>query len=640
LKVMYMARAIESRSRTSRLQEPRILILAGVLLVAALTLVFLPPRTAQIGSVHRLHLVSPYRNTRPGVKYVGDAACIRCHAEIAGSYRQHPMGRSLAPIAKDQVTVEVAGDGRPLFESHGLQYSIEKRNGRVFHQETGRDASGRIVTRNEVEVQFVLGSASHGTSYLIERDGYLFESPITWYSQKRRWDISPGFETANYHFDRPIRPGCLYCHANLYQAVPASINHYYKPIFEGFAIGCERCHGPGELHATRPEVTAGLDVTIVNPANLEPSLRDAVCKQCHLMGDHRVVRAGRREEDYRPGLPFQQFWTVLVQPADQADTRFVGQFEQMHESKCFIASQGRLGCISCHDPHKQPAPDERSAYYRSRCIECHGDRGCSLPTNVRLAQSRDDDCTKCHMPPNSTSDIAHAATAEHRILRRQKGNDPPGSRRGDPHRPWRRPVPFDRALTDAGDEAELRRDLGVAMCRDGEIGAGFALPLLEAAVTVHPDDLTAWEAKAFALDRLGRDDESMAAFVVALANEPTRESALIGAAYLSVKMGRRADAADLWRRAIAVNPWRSDYHAELALVYFYMGNWRAAADACREALRLNPSWVKVRKWLARCYHQLGDAEAASKEEAAILDLEMNYSNPAHLPDPHSGRPQP
>ena len=34
----------------------------------------------------------------PGSRYVGDAACVRCHREIAEAYRSHPMGRSLAPI--------------------------------------------------------------------------------------------------------------------------------------------------------------------------------------------------------------------------------------------------------------------------------------------------------------------------------------------------------------------------------------------------------------------------------------------------------------------------------------------------------------------------------------------------------------
>src|SRR4051812_32759546 len=37
----------------------------------------------------RPELVTLYRNARPGVRYVGDAACTRCHSEIAATYRQH-----------------------------------------------------------------------------------------------------------------------------------------------------------------------------------------------------------------------------------------------------------------------------------------------------------------------------------------------------------------------------------------------------------------------------------------------------------------------------------------------------------------------------------------------------------------------
>ena len=151
-----------------------------------------------------------------------------------------------------------------------------------------------------------------------------------------------------------------------------------------------------------PAKGAGTSPAIVNPANLEPSLRDSVCEQCHLIGDHRVLRAGRSEEDYRPGLPFDRFWTVFVQPSSQDESRFVGQVEQMHKSQCYIASQGRLGCISCHDPHKLPAPEQKSAYYRSRCLECHAEHGCSLPAPARLARSRDDDCTACHMAARRT----------------------------------------------------------------------------------------------------------------------------------------------------------------------------------------------------------------------------------------------
>ena len=57
------------------------------------------------------------------------------------------------------------------------------------------------------------------------------------------------------------------------------------------------------------------------------------------------------------------------------------------------------------------------SYYRQRCLECHADRGCSLPTAVRLERSRNDDCAGCHMPRSNHTDIRHAATTDHRILR-------------------------------------------------------------------------------------------------------------------------------------------------------------------------------------------------------------------------------
>src|SRR4051794_11001389 len=143
--------------------------------------------------------LSAYLNTRPGVKYLGDSSCIRCHAEISESYQRHPMGRSLAPIEKAPPTPDDTNKGGPLFEAQGFQYWLEHRDGRVIHKETRSDARGRIIAQNEAEVRFVIGSGSQGLASLIERDGFIFESPITWYPREKRWDLSPGYESNNSH---------------------------------------------------------------------------------------------------------------------------------------------------------------------------------------------------------------------------------------------------------------------------------------------------------------------------------------------------------------------------------------------------------------------------------------------------------
>ena len=148
----------------------------------------------QVPPLRDVYADSPYRNARPGVGYVGDAVCVRCHREIAKAYRSHPMGRSLAPIggSKDGPPTGTA-TGLPL-EAQGLRYTIERRDGRVFHKATRRDAAGDVLSEIEAEVQYALGSGRRGINFLIERDGFVFLSPIAWFAQQGRWDVSPGFE--------------------------------------------------------------------------------------------------------------------------------------------------------------------------------------------------------------------------------------------------------------------------------------------------------------------------------------------------------------------------------------------------------------------------------------------------------------
>ncbi len=308
---------------------------------------------------------------------------------------------------------------RPLAQT----FRIERRDGKIFHEEIHRDGAGRVVAEVEAEVQYVLGSGRQGRSYLIHRgDGFLFQSPISWYSRdKGLWDLSPGYEPLFRGFRRAVNTDCLFCHSNRVEPVEHTLAHYREPIFHGHAIGCQRCHGPGELHVEgqqRGDIHESPDPTIVNPGRLEPALREAVCQQCHLLGEARIVRRGRALFDYRPGLPLELFLSIFVRPPEKRiGEKSVGHVEQMYASGCFRGSGGKLGCISCHDPHEAPSPAERVAFYRDRCLRCHGESACSLPVDTRRQKIAGDSCINCHMPRGDSANISHAAVTDHRIPR-------------------------------------------------------------------------------------------------------------------------------------------------------------------------------------------------------------------------------
>jgi Tfp pilus assembly protein PilF len=567
---------------------------------------------------------SPYRNTRPGVSYVGDATCSRCHAEIARAYRRHPMGRSLdhANLAT------IPGADSPSFTAQGLEYSVERRGDRIFHKETKRDAGGRVVSQVEAEARYVIGSGEQAMAFLLERgDGYLFESPITWYSSKRRWDLSPGYQKDNIHFERFIKPTCLFCHSNRFTHVAGTENRYKPPIFQGHAIGCERCHGPGELHVKEPEPVGDGLPNIVNPARLQPALREAVCQQCHLQGDIRVVRAGRSLTDFRPGLPLSSIESVFVKAENIHSSRFFGQVEQMHESRCFRESSGKMGCISCHDPHELPDPREKATYYRDRCLSCHVERGCKLPKPERLSQGRDDRCIDCHMPRSQNEQVPHTATTLHLIPRfKDRSPSVPDLRRHS-NGPGVPLIHFHRDQLDPGERSDVARDLGIALATNSRAIPGMtagavnrlALPLLEASLKSNPADVPAWEAEGAALWQLGRREESLTAFRTALAKSATNEGTLVAAGTRAAQLKKREEALGDFERAVAINPWRSDYHQVLALLHSERHEWSAAIEAARTSLRLNPSNHEARMLLIQCLLEDRRRAEARSEFQTLLD---------------------
>ncbi|MCS6976638.1 MAG: tetratricopeptide repeat protein [Gemmatales bacterium] len=580
----------------------------------------------------RLTSDSPFLNIKPDVAYVGDEVCSSCHQEICESYSRHSMGRSIEPISVDFGEVFTAEAKNP-FQAGPLRYLVEKRDGEMIHSEA-HVREGRVAGEKRQPVHYAIGGGGRTRSFLFVMDGgYVFQSPITWYPQKGRWDLSPGYENNNPHFDRPAVGMCLFCHSNRVEPIPGTLNRYEMPLFRGMAIGCERCHGPGGLHIEKQIRKDGIDLTIVNPKHLSPVLRDAVCEQCHLEGEQRIVRRGRNLFDFRPGLPLHDFLSIFVHHDEEQNLRFVGHVEQFHASRCYQASSGEMSCTTCHDPHQLLPVEKRAAFYRQRCLDCHADKPCALPEPQRRRQQADDSCVACHMPP-AKSEIQHVPVTDHRIMRRPVAGEhkPPAE-----HERGRiKPLVHFHAKHMAKNDPGIIRDHAIAVAEMIDHENTLALPPSAAArreaaelllrlvgptVRRDPTDWDLRDAEAIAYWAADRLSEAQSVYAAILEAQPKREVTLLRAARLAFQRGEYPEAIRLWRRATAVNPHRWGVHHSLAVAFSELDDPYAALEAGEAALRLYPLSTATRRIMVSSALKIGDVRRAQAEFDRLIALD-------------------
>lgn len=355
---------------------------------------------------------SPYLNTTRRATFTGNQACVTCHQEQSESY--HQTGHSQA-LSKTR-TADEPPDAEFYHVASGRWYKIYREGEQLHHREYIADDQDRELVLNDYAVDWTIGSGRFSKSYLAEVNGFLVESPITWYAMDQRWGMSPGYDRASHAgFQRVADLGCIVCHAG---EVKASKGNAFQPDIVQPTIGCENCHGPGSLHVAyheRANESAGQDLTIVNPARLERSHSESICANCHLRGEATVYRRGLELTDFRPGLPLADVRIDYGTKTPSGEMEVVGHMEQMWLSRCYTESE-TLTCITCHDPHDQREPAAKVAAYRQVCLDCHQEESCGLPKAERLEKTAGDDCVTCHMPKTDT-DIPHFAFTHHRISR-------------------------------------------------------------------------------------------------------------------------------------------------------------------------------------------------------------------------------
>ncbi|MGB8538179.1 MAG: multiheme c-type cytochrome [Acidobacteriaceae bacterium] len=260
----------------------------------------------------------------------------------------------------------------------------------------GRDAS---IASERMDI--VVGSGVRGQSYLYWHGDLLYELPVSYWSDSRRWINSPGYGNGTMDFSRPIYPRCLECHASYIEPrLPGPLtNRYYKESLVT-GISCESCHGPGAEHvALQQENSPDADLTgraILNPAKFSRDRQVDLCALCHSGTHYEEIRPAF---SFLPGKQLDDYLRSDNRDVDEHPNLHANQVGLLEKSRCYLSSK-EMSCSTCHNTH---APEQSTASYSARCLSCHKVRECGMSSTVgpKIAE----DCIDCHMPVEPTSAI-------------------------------------------------------------------------------------------------------------------------------------------------------------------------------------------------------------------------------------------
>lgn len=477
--------------------------------------------------------------------------CLPCHTKEVEGFAKTPMAHS----------IELAGpqpEGAFEHTFSGTHFTI-RNDASGVRQSLDRRGESEAVT-----VQYAIGSGSHAFGYLAQIGNHLFQSPVSYYTKRKIWDVAPGYEnTPEPDFSRPVTVECLLCHSDKPRPVPDTLNSYRTPPFAQLGIQCDRCHGPYEAHLKNP-----VPGTIINPAKLPVAARDSICEQCHLSGEVRIPNPGKNIADFRPGERMEDVYTVYVVPygpeqASKAKSiKVISQAEQLAMSACARNSGGKLWCGTCHNPHETPA--QPAAYFRERCLSCHA----TTLSASHAAPGRD--CIGCHMPSRSAKDGGHTAFTDHRITRRPEEESTAPV--GDDLVAWREP-----------DPSVQQRNLALALVTAGmenrkpnQVIRGYKM-----------------------LNRLGPGINGDAAALTVLGN-----------VLLTGK--QPAEAEREFEKALALRPNFAPYEVNLAGAMLAAGDSAGAMPHLERAVKLDPLLLQAVQLLGQDYRTQGQSAKAEE----------------------------
>ncbi|MBK7931741.1 MAG: tetratricopeptide repeat protein [Bryobacterales bacterium] len=599
--------------------------------------------------------------------YAPANSCAACHRAIWDTYRQTGMGRAFSLPSAQTVTI-----GTYYHEPSQSHFTILDRGGRYYQRRHQINAAGSETNLLEKSIDYVMGSGNHARTFLHRTPrGTLVELPLGWYAEDGgTLAMNPGYDAPDHEdFRRSISYECMFCH-NGYPRIPSGHDQpfaepvYLDPLPQG--IDCQRCHGPGSRHVavagTAGAERGAIRAAIVNPARLPRERRDEVCMQCHLETTsfplpNSILRYDRGPFSYKPGEPLSASWLFFdhAPGAGRGDKfEIVNAVYRMRKSRCYVESQGRLECRSCHDPHAVPRGEQARRHYDAACRQCHAAANTRHPAQLRA----DGDCASCHMPKRRTEDVVHSLATDHLIQRRPPGNAtaPRAERHERGETAYRgEVVPYETGKPEPASERELYTALAQVIERSNLTGG---IPRLRAALARSPNARAEFHlGLAEALNAAGRLAEAMPSYREAAKRSP-RSAFVVRKLGVALRQSGRLDEAlpvleaasglatsdpvgwhelgllhrargDLTRaraafeKAIALDAERPEPYGNLGALLLAGGDPERAGTALREAIRLQPDYADAHDNLANLLAAAGDFPQARTHFEIALRLRPN-----------------
>jgi tetratricopeptide (TPR) repeat protein len=296
-----------------------------------------------------------------------------------------------------------------------------------------------------------------------------------------------------------------------------------------------------------------------------------------------VQQPDKHVYQFQPGEKLSDYiHYFLLSSNDPQKPEGLNQFEALSLSECKRKSGDKMWCGSCHDPHAEPEDGKKAAYYRGKCLACHGEEFAAKH------HADKPNCTQCHMPALPSKEVAHTQGTDHRI--RRYPNAPALPRlevRGTPGAPL---VSFPA------------REAGLATMRD------FAL---------------AWESLAQRnVEGAPRRAEEYLGKAV---TERGDDAALLsGLGYVEQGHGHDQEARDLYERALKIDPLANEAATNLGILEARAGNLRRAVELWQGAFRRVPDRSAIGMYLAMSFCAAGQTEEAQKYVERVLEFNPDY----------------